>query len=247
MPADYAALSRLLPGAVTVIDAWEHDPTGPVEDLRAAVLEADARTGQRVANARGADQNHSERLSLIGHSVGGAAALEWALKYPQDVERLVLLDPSPPRAFGTGWLTPGGAGERAFGPLVRQVARMLTPWGAQIRRGMFGWSTGESDHLPHGHARRRYVTRSGLNTVVDQWFSSWEQERRLSSLLLSGAVLEKRLQVVIVCSSGTSRSTPLAAQRRLARVIGAELHILPQAHHSFPVTEPHRILAALTL
>ncbi|EFG47949.1 hypothetical protein HMPREF0183_0725 [Brevibacterium mcbrellneri ATCC 49030] len=226
LPEDYSGLSELLPGPVEVIDAWEHDPTGDIEDLRKAV-------------------DISEPFALIGHSVGGVTALEWALKYPKDIIRLVLLDPSAPLTFVGGWLTRGTVFERFSAPVVDKVARALTPWGAQIRKHLFTRASGLADHLPRTHATHRFVSRPGLQTVVDQWFSSWEQEYRLSSLLMSNHVLDRRLHPTIVCSSGSARAVSVAKQRRLARLIGAELHIAEGADHMFPVTEPQRVIAAL--
>lgn len=226
LPEDYSGLCELLPGPVTVIDAWEHDPTGDVEDLRQTV-------------------GTSEPFALIGHSVGGVTALEWALKYPKDITRLVLLDPSAPLTFVGGWLTRGTVFERYSAPVVGKVARALTPWGAQIRKHFFMRASGLADHLPRAYATHRYVSGRGLQKVVDQWFSSWEQEYRLSSLLMSNHVLDRRLRPIIVCSSGSARAVSVAKQRRLARLIGAELHIAEGADHMFPVTEPQRVIAAL--
>lgn len=226
IPDDYQRLCALLPGRATVIDAWENDPTGDIDELRKTV-------------------DTTEPFGLIGHSIGGNTALEWALKYPHDISRLVLLDPSAPLTFAGGWLTRGTVFERYAAPSMDKVAEILTPWGANIRRRMFLRATGVHDHLPHVHAVHRYSNHSGLQTIVDQWFSSWEQEYRLSSLLMSGHTLDQSLRPLIVCSSGKPRSVSVRKQRRLARLIGAELQITEGADHMFPVTEPQRVIAAL--
>jgi len=42
-------------------------------------------------------QLHLERLTLIGHSWGGGLAVRYALAHPTRVNRLILIDPLPPR------------------------------------------------------------------------------------------------------------------------------------------------------
>ena len=37
-----------------------------------------------------------EKFRLIGHSLGGAISLQYALDHPEKVEKLILVDPSPP-------------------------------------------------------------------------------------------------------------------------------------------------------
>ena len=42
-------------------------------------------------------QLHLERLTLVGHSWGGGLAVRYALAHPTRVQRLILIDPLPPR------------------------------------------------------------------------------------------------------------------------------------------------------
>lgn len=41
-----------------------------------------------------ADKNNLSQFFLLGHSFGGATAIQYAIKYPQDVEKLFLVAPS---------------------------------------------------------------------------------------------------------------------------------------------------------
>jgi len=41
------------------------------------------------------EEHHLERTTLIGHSMGGKAAMTFALEYPERVEKLVVIDISP--------------------------------------------------------------------------------------------------------------------------------------------------------
>lgn len=44
-----------------------------------------------------ADENGIEKFSLVGHSLGGKTAMNFALRYPQMLEKLVVVDISPCR------------------------------------------------------------------------------------------------------------------------------------------------------
>jgi len=79
-PDDYASLAKGLGSDANVVDSWRTPTTGDISAVRAAL---------------GADDSE---IDLIGHSIGGLAAVEWALRYPEQIGRLVLLDPTTPRS-----------------------------------------------------------------------------------------------------------------------------------------------------
>jgi len=57
-------------------------------------------------------QLHLERMTLVGHSWGGGLAVRYALAHPNRVQRLVLIDPLPPRR----------------GTLVTEFSRNVSAW-----------------------------------------------------------------------------------------------------------------------
>lgn len=63
------------------------------------VAEADALTLDRHISDLEALRAHLglERMTLLGHSWGGGLAARYALRYPERMTRLVLVDPMPPR------------------------------------------------------------------------------------------------------------------------------------------------------
>lgn len=79
-----------------------------------------------------------ERAHLIGHSSGGATAFAFARKYPERVDRLVLIEPI---LLGLLHLTEYEAIQSTF-LLVLETGRQGGPLAAV--RGMLDWSGGES-------------------------------------------------------------------------------------------------------
>ncbi len=78
-----------------------------------------------------ADQLGLKRFILVGHSMGGQTGISYAALYPEDVERLVLVDIGPNREFDPSRQTPGA-------PFSLQVVRFdnNTPRvGASFRGG----------------------------------------------------------------------------------------------------------------
>ena len=107
---EFAAVLDLLPESydVQVVDPWHTPVTTSLESLRAAM---------------GIDGN--ERVGLVGHSIGGLAALRWTFDHPGEVGRLVLVDTSLANETGDKLLYPGRIGDR----FVRRVLRGLAVLG----------------------------------------------------------------------------------------------------------------------
>lgn len=61
-----------------------------------------------------------EQVTLIGHSLGGLVALEWALQFPERINALILLDPTFP-ALHTQLHSP------RFSSLISQIASPFIP------------------------------------------------------------------------------------------------------------------------
>ncbi|MEK8226020.1 alpha/beta fold hydrolase [Oerskovia sp. M15] len=98
---------------VQVLDSWETAVTAPVEAIRAQLgLTAEQRPGS---------------VGLVGHSVGGLAAIEWALTHPDELGAVVLLDPTTPSCRDARSALPrrGHPSRRASGPRERSPALAL--------------------------------------------------------------------------------------------------------------------------
>ncbi len=98
-------------------------------------------------------------IGLIGHSIGGLAALRWALTRPLEVTRLVLVDTSLTSETGVRWLYPGTRGDRAVRAFLRLLGRIGVPQllGPGVRRLIVRiGSMTNHDLLSMATARKRY-------------------------------------------------------------------------------------------
>ncbi|MBD5785330.1 alpha/beta fold hydrolase [Cellulosimicrobium terreum] len=221
-PEDFAPLARALAadGDVRVLDAWVTPVTAPADELRAAL---------------GADG--SVPIGLVGHSAGGLAALEWTLLHPDEVARLVLLDPVSPFEPHRPALHPGTRVTRAARAVVGVVAAPLSRSGAAVRRAAVRAVAGSPDALPPDVAAARYGTRSGWLEIADQWFASWQQVPRVLALLESGRRVPPSARPLLVTGQRAGARF-LREQRELADALGLERVGVAGQGHLFPLTRP---------
>lgn len=223
-PEDFAPLVHALgPGDVRVLDAWRTPVTAPSDELRAAL------------GLAGPDD--PDGVGIVGHSAGGLAALEWTLRHPGEVRRLVLLDPSSPFERHRPSLHPGTPWTRAGRAAVGAAARALAPAGPALRRAAVRAVAAVPDALAPDVAAARYGDRSGWLEIADQWTASWVQAPRVRGLLAAGAAVPPSAHPLLV--TGTRAGARfLREQRETAE----RLHIprvgLAGEGHLFPLTRP---------
>ena len=80
-PKDYEKLAGLLGPDTRTLDSWKVPLTADTDDIRAELGALD-----------------SPKVDLLGHSLGGLAAIEWAVRRPELVRQLVGFDPPAPDA-----------------------------------------------------------------------------------------------------------------------------------------------------
>ena len=232
-PEEFARVVELLPGEdVRVIDPWRTPITSDVDAFRtAAAVPADAEIG------------------LIGHSIGGLAALRWTLTRPLEVTRLVLVDTSLTSETGVRWLYPGRRGDRLVRAVVRMLGRIGVPQllGSGVRRlSVRIGSVSNQDLLSKATARTRYAARSSWLLFWDELAHSWELAAEVAKLV-AGPIDEVAPTVLLVATGGSSRFTAkrwLAGQRRLADVLGGTVEVLPDSAHLVHLDRPDAIAAA---
>lgn len=187
-----------------------------------------------------------DRWAVLGHSFGGHVALEYALRYPDRLSHLVLVD----TAADSRWARENAAavlGMRGWSPDKVELCRR--------------WFTGD---VPPRHAFRTLMTLgpayyhdpSVLTLARDILGGSWRTKFRPEALVFAGrhlmkgwSVMERLAQITVptLIIAGTSDFVfPPDAQRELASAIpNARLHLVERAGHDPWVERPDAFYPAL--
>ncbi|MEU4391902.1 alpha/beta hydrolase [Kribbella sp. NPDC023855] len=232
-PEEFAEVVSLLPDDdLHVVDAWRTPITAPVEALRES-------SGVTVP------------VGLVGHSIGGLAALRWTLTHPGEIDRLVLVDSSLTSETGWRWLYPGTRGDRLVRSVLRVLGRIGVPGllGTSVWRA-FVWvgSIRKSSSLPRATVRDRFGAADSWLLFWDELAGSWALAAEVAKLLES---VPDRLPpaIVLVATGGSSRFTAkswLAGQRALAAQLRATVEVLPDSAHLVHLDRPDAIAKAVT-
>jgi pimeloyl-ACP methyl ester carboxylesterase len=172
---------------------------------------------------------------LVGHSYGGAVALQIALQQPRRVHSLTLYEPV---AFG---LLPAlGPAEPAWEE-IRAVAAALA---AALQRGDTDTAARDfcaywqgRDVWPELDAAQRQRLADTMPTVArhfDALFAARWTDSLLSML---------RMPVRLICGTATRASAQRVAQSLVLRLPDARLEWLEGAGHMAPMTKPARVNA----
>ena len=208
-PEDYELLAAALPGEVRILDTFRVTVTSASSRIRAeiGVLERPA--------------------TLIGHSMGGLAALEWVVEDPHNVKRIVLLDPSLPTDPVVRWMLPGTVAHRVIRGLFGAIGRIpviARSIGRAGRAQLLGMYDGLPDRLTRTEVDRIFGNRAAL-------VSSWDQvcERFALQLRMREVDVPPRIRMVQVVGV----KAPVGAvegQREFAASIGATVVEVDEGH-----------------
>ncbi len=232
-PEEFARVVSLLPADdIQVVDPWRTPVTAPVDSLRSA-------TGVELP------------VGLVGHSIGGLAALRWTLAHPGDVDRLILADTSLTSETGLRWFYPGTFGDRAVRSLVKVLGRIGVPQllGPAARRLFVRvGSMTNRDLLTKATAKSRYGAGDSWLLFWDELAGSWAMAAEVEALLRQPLPALPPI-VLLVATGGSSRFTAkswLAGQRALAARLNGTVEVLPDSAHLVHLDRPDAIAAALT-
>lgn len=186
-----------------------------------------------------------ERWAVLGHSFGGMVAIEYALRYPQRLSHLILLD-----TCGDAWWVQQHAPEilakRGYAAKTVQAARCF-----------FNGRLKPREVLPIGFKlARAYVYRFSLPGLVRDIVRGPHPKMRPEShifgfrRLLSGWSVMDRLNEIsaptLVLAGRHDFQFPPEHQAILAdRIPHARLELIEQAGHNAHAERPDEVLAAL--
>ena len=191
-----------------------------------------------------------ERWAVLGHSFGGHVALEYALRYPDRVARLVLVDTG-----GDAWWSRENAAE----VLVR---RGCSPKLAALCRRFFHGQIRPNEML---RAMLRmgdaYYHRRGLSLLWlmarDMLAGEWRTKMRPEALIHAGRVLldgwtvmdrlgEIRAPTLVIGGRDDFLFPPEHQAQLAAGIPGARLRIIERAGHNPHSEEPAEVMAAVS-
>lgn len=183
-----------------------------------------------------------ERWSVLGHSFGGYVALEYALRHPERLDRLVLMD----TAARSSWATENAA------PLL--VERGWSPERAEYVRRWFNGEFEPREMLPMTlRVIGAYSYQPSLLGTVAQLAHGWRMKLRTDTFIYSGRHLLRGWSVMdrlgeittptLVLAGRSDFVFPPEAQAELATgIAGARLHLIDRAGHSPHVEQPSQVI-----
>jgi len=231
--ADWAAIGRLLSGDHRVIapdrPGWGTNTSAAVGLAENADALADLLASIGVEGP----------VTVVGHSFGGAVALEMALRSPQLVGALVLV---------------GSVGvSEALSHLDRLLAvPPVSAWAARAGGGLVRWGLGVASRWPSMYPGARHlgevtaipsvasVMGAGHRPAVGRYRRSFVVEE--AALVAETPLLEAQLErvavpVAVVSGASDHIVRPKAARALAGRVKGAELIVL-EGGHLLPFERP---------
>ncbi|HEV8574677.1 MAG TPA: alpha/beta hydrolase [Dehalococcoidia bacterium] len=184
-----------------------------------------------------ADQLEIDRFHLVGVSVGGTVALDFAHRYPERVTKLVVQGPvyratDLPKRFRVTYDLLGRI------PIITDlIPKMPVKWWFFVRRLDMGRDT---RHLSDEDKRQlgRDILRVPNETLLDVG-------RELLDIDMSD--MARRIVVpTLVLDGSDARMVPASASRELSRMIpGAKWRVIRDAGHNVAIEKPREFLRAV--
>jgi proline iminopeptidase len=188
-----------------------------------------------------------DKWAVLGHSFGGMVALEYALRYPDSLSHLLLLD----TCGDTWWVrqnAPEFLRERGFSPATVETARRF--YTGQIEPNDFMPSMRKLApayyHHPSPLLMAREIITVGIRTKVRP-----EAQIFAFSQLLNGWTVMDRLNEIkvptLVLAGRDDFQFPPEHQTALATGIpNAQLEIIERAGHNAPTERTTEVIQAIT-
>jgi proline iminopeptidase len=186
-----------------------------------------------------------ERWAVLGHSFGGNVALEYVLRYPERISKLILLD----TAGDVRWSQENAAeilAGRGFGPATVAVARRF--YSGRISRKDF---VRASMRLLPAYDHRFSLLRLGRAMLAGGWRARMRPEALIfGGQMMQGWTVMDRLGGIgvptLVAAGRDDFLFPPESQALLAAgIAGARLRIIERAGHNPQMERPAETLDAV--
>ena len=179
-----------------------------------------------------------EHATLVGNSAGGTISMLTALKYPERIQSLILVDPAVYAGGGApAWIRPL-FNTPQFDHLGPLVARQLQAQGTAFLQSAF--------HDPSKITPEIYAGYQEPLQVNDWDKALWELTLASSESQLAERVGEFNLPVLVI-TGDDDRIVPTEQSLRLAEEIpGADLAVIPQCGHVPHEECPEDVMQAIT-
>jgi branched-chain amino acid transport system permease protein len=165
-----------------------------------------------------------ENPILIGHSLGGVIATDYALRYPGSVRGLLLEDTGPPNGVHAGFLAQSLLMPLEFGSKI--LMRNALRFAGLPRRG----------DLAKDLVQDAVTATPGQYLAFAQAVSNWDVELELSSL---------DIPLLLVWGGKDRIMSPAIANQYLRLLPQATLLMVPDAGHSPHLERPNAFAGAL--
>lgn len=184
------------------------------------------------------DALYVEQAILVGNSAGGTIAMLTALKYPQRVQSLILVDPAVYAGGGTpAWVRPllGTPQMRHVGPLI---ARQFQSQGVELIKTAWHDPSKITPEILEGYQKP---------LQAENWDKAlWELTLASSESNLADRLTEFDMPVLVI-TGDDDRIVPTEQSVRLAdEIANAELVIIPQCGHLPHEEQPDEFMQAVT-
>ena len=187
-----------------------------------------------------------ERWAVLGHSFGGKVALEYALRYPDSLTHLVLLDTGGDSRWAQD-NAPELLARRGYSPKKVQLARRF--YNGQITRGEFYLAL-----LRLGGAYYHHATT--LTLLRELYHGSWRSKPRPEALIFAGPHLlrgwtvmdrlgEIKTPTLVMAGRDDFLFPPEHQQELAAGIHDAHLQIIERAGHNPHSERPEEVFKAL--
>ena len=187
-----------------------------------------------------------QKWAVLGHSFGGMVALEYALRYPDSLSHLLLLD-----TCGDSWWVQQNAPEllakRGFRPATVETARRF--YNGQIEPDNFMSSmmklAGAYYHRPSPWLMTREILKVGIRTKARPEAQIFAFGRLLKGWTVMERLGEIQVPTLVLAGRDDFQFPPEHQAELAAGIPNAHLEIIERAGHNAPTERPEQVIQAI--